>query len=98
MEKQNINTVRDLCAVYGGGCIRNDRGNGAGGPSYIAEDSDDDMMDRYISVVTEDDDPDAWRLAREAAEAIGTDRPTIVCVEEPEGDPNCNPYQAIFSV
>lgn len=95
MEK-TIETVRDLCDVYGGGCLTNDRGNGCGGAGYIAEDADDDIMDTAIETVDEYDDAEAWELARNAAELNDCDMPTIVCVGyRKSGD---NGHQMIYAV
>ena len=94
--ENTIKTVRDLCNVYGGGCLTNDRGNACGGACYTAEDADDDIMDTDITVVSESDDADAWELARNAAKLNNCDMPTIVCVgDRKSGD---NGHQMIYAV
>lgn len=101
----NIKTVRDLANLYGGGVIRNDRGQGAGGPGYIDEDdirSDDETGLVAIERVTRDEDPDAWGLAADAAKALGLPQVTIVCVGKPDHGPGeyyiGNPTQIIYAV
>jgi len=77
--------------------VRNDRGNGSAGPValLIAEiiewRSDDDLTE-----VTADEDPEAWRLAREAHDDLKLEPPCQVWVGD-TGD-GSNPPQAIYSV
>jgi hypothetical protein len=90
-----IRTVADLAAVYNGGVIYTDRGNGSGGPSYIPEDELDRHADP-LTQVAEQDDPEAWDLARDAARLQSQPAPTIVCVgPRASGD---NGHQAIYAV
>lgn len=63
-----------------GGLVLNDRGNGSGGPRFIEESSiicaleppHDQALDwdKEVREVTEDDDPEAWQLIRDAFEAL----------------------------
>lgn len=63
-----------------GGLVLNDRGNGSGGPRYVHESSivcaleppHDQALDwdKEVREVTEDDDPEAWQLIRDAFEAL----------------------------
>jgi hypothetical protein len=81
----------DFAAKAVGGLVTNDRGNGAGGPGYVKEsdisaalnDEPNDAADwgQHVIEVTEEEDADAWRLAREAMAAhdIGGD-PEAVAV------------------
>lgn len=92
-----IHSVSDLARIYGGGIITNDRGNGCGGPGYIGEDEVDDQDDD-LDQVAEEQDPDAWRLAREAAILQGLDAPTIVCVGRRDFSVGTNPHQTIYAV
>jgi hypothetical protein len=87
-------TLRELGNRHGGGVYYNDRGNGSGGPGYTGE---DDLDDTPVTIVTEDEDPEAWELARDAAEALDLDTPTIVAVGDFDSSLS-NPYQRIYAV
>lgn len=70
------------------GAIYNDRGNGSGGPQYIMplnqlpeDDPECEVWEREVVEVTEKEDPEAWALAREAAEAIGAAAPYHVAID-----------------
>ncbi len=94
-------TLRDFAADVPGAIVGTDRGNGSAGPVRLglAEDIDDEALDEEVTLVTEEEDPDAWYLAREAAHAAsdGTGRPIevskVAVGERADGD---NGHQAIF--
>ena len=65
-------TLADLQRRCQGGIVRNDRGNGSAGPVYLGEGWDDNnVLDQRITIVSEAEDADAWRLARETFVALG---------------------------
>ncbi len=92
---QMINTLADVLRMakldglsY---IVSNDRGNGDGGPHSICVDEADEYEDVSVDYVSEDDDPEAWRLAEEALQ----DKPEYVWVGEPgEGS---SPHQMIYA-
>ena len=94
-------TLSDFAQLIAGGVVQTDRGNGSAGPLYLGEmDEDDkraDWADIPAELVTEDEDPDAWRLAREALEALGiagdVEHVAVAVGERGEGS---NPYQVIY--
>lgn len=98
-------TLRDLFRDAPGSIIRTDRGNGCAGPVLIGteDDLEDDALDEELTKVTEEQDPDAWHLAREALAvartgsgtgAPGGREPTIVAIgKRGEGD---NGHQTIY--
>lgn len=81
-------TLRDFVRAIPGGLIRTDRGSyGDAGPFYLGEGSDiDEDLDEIVTLVTEHQDPDAWRLAREAMEATidgpAQNEPNLVAIGE----------------
>jgi hypothetical protein len=96
-----ITTLSDLQAVFDGGILTNDRGNGAAGPQYLPEEDARGLESTEgatpITVVTEQEDPDAWRLAREACDANGCSfSPIVVAVGN--RNPGDNGYQQIFCI
>ncbi|MFA5379215.1 MAG: hypothetical protein WC455_25895 [Dehalococcoidia bacterium] len=100
-----IVTLRDLWETIGdcnAGVVRNDRGNGSAGPAYIDAATVADCADIPLRPVGEDEDEEAWELARHAHQSLRLDPPTIVCTGEeqhPAGEYlSSNPYQAIYSV
>ncbi len=100
IDTSNIKTLSDLQALHDGGILTNDRGNGSAGPQYIPEEDargeDSAEGATSITVVTEEEDADAWRLARESAEANELPAPTVVAVSKRNsGD---NGYQQIYAV
>lgn len=88
-------TLRDMLQRVSGGIIQTDRGNGSAGPLYLGEELDDEQAATRIMYVTEAEDPDAWRLAREALEPLGI-AAEIEIVAVGERDDGDNGYQAIF--
>ena len=85
----------ELVDIASGGIIRTDRGQGSAGPLYLGEGRDDlaDSLDDVVEPVSEDDDPEAWRLAREALTALELPgEPEHVCLGEQSDDG----YQAIY--
>lgn len=100
IDTTTIKTISDLQAIYDGGIIANDRGNGSGGPQYItkseARGDESDEGITPITVVSESDDQDAWDLAVYAAKMLGLPTPTIVAVGmRQSGD---NSHQMIYAV
>jgi hypothetical protein len=100
-----IMTLRDLWETIGdcnAGVVRNDRGNGSAGPAFIDADAVADCGDTPLTAVGEDEDEEAWELARHAHQSLRLDPPAIVCTGEeqhPAGEYlSSNPYQAIYSV
>jgi hypothetical protein len=91
-----INTVADLAAVYGGGVISNDRGSGSGGPQYLSDDDikDPNIGEAEIEMVSRDADPEAWELAKYAADGFSLPAPTLVGVRDVDLDPD-NPYMGL---
>jgi hypothetical protein len=90
-----------------GGLVLNDRGNGSGGPRYIFESSivcaleppHDQALDwnKDVTPVTEEDDPEAWQLIREAFEALDIEgSPEAVALAVYDEGQN-NPYTLILS-
>jgi hypothetical protein len=79
-------TIGELRKLVSGGLVTNDRGNGCGGPGYLAEasmgplDCDDDI----VTVVSSDSDPEAYLLIGQAlrAYAFGADDVELVAVGE----------------
>lgn len=59
--------------------ITNGRGNGCGGPGFIKLQDWGDMTEE-VTEVDEEDDAEAWELARDACEAHGCPEPTRVFV------------------
>ena len=95
-----MNTLSDLQSIYDAGVITNDRGNGCGGPGFIAED-DARGDETQIVFVTRDEDPQAWELATDAASVLGLPLPTYVGIGEashPGEFLESNPHQMIYSV
>lgn len=86
-------TVGEFRKAAAGGVVTNDRGNGCGGAGYIAEhDEDTGSNDDIVSTVTEDEDPEAWQLAREACKDLDLpDALEVVAVRH--GD---NGYEEIY--
>jgi len=94
-------TFADLQRRCQGGIVRNDRGNGSAGAVYLGERIDDnDTLDQSITFVREDEDPDAWRLAREAFADLGFEgEPEFVAVGENlfhGGNANASSHQAVY--
>jgi hypothetical protein len=100
----------NFAAMADGGLVTNDRGNGAGGPGYIKEayiyaalnDEPNDWTDwgQRVTEVSETEDADAWRLAREAFAAHGfVGEPEAVavsvCTHREASEPN--PYTLIVA-
>lgn len=96
-----------------GGLVLNDRGNGSGGPRYIFESSIVCALepphnqaldwDKDVIPVTEEDDPEAWQLIRDAFEALDIEgSPEAVALAVYDEGPNDqlitdNPYTLIIS-
>lgn len=90
--------------AYDASLIHNDRGNGCGGPGYeeptdvMVEIETRDREDEVVESVTESEDPEAWRLARDAFAAVKLDPSTVTAVylgERKEGD---NGHQIIYAI
>lgn len=79
--------------------VSNDRGNGSAGPQrHTLDDLGDVDPDEQLTRVSEEEDPDAWRLAREAYAAFGVEcEPAYVYVSERD-DTQPNPYQSIWLI
>lgn len=92
-----IHTVADLADHYGGGVIRNDRGSGSGGPSFVYEDDikDPEIGEVEIDLVSRSADPEAWELAEDAAKALGLPQPSIVGVHDVDTNPG-SPYLGLL--
>jgi hypothetical protein len=92
---RSINTLEDLRSYVSGGLCVNDRGNGCAGPHYLAEHEEIDFGYTPVKLVTEQEDPDAWRLAREACAALGVGSEAFECVAI--GERVDNGYQAVYA-
>lgn len=91
---KTISILSELRAAVSGGIVTNDRGNGCGGPGYVAEGDPCDADADTVSVVSESDDPEAWKLARVALRAHKLDcEPELVAV----GDRSDSGHQMIFA-
>jgi hypothetical protein len=106
-EQSKMNLI-DFAAKAAGGLVTNDRGNGAGGPGYVTESAiyaartggEDDSInwDQPVNPVTEEEDADAWRLAREAYAAQGiAGEPEAVAVAVYSHRGGSNPYTQIVA-
>lgn len=99
IDTTKIKTLSDLQSLYDGGIVTNDRGNGAAGPMYLEEQevrgTDSELGDVEITMVTEDEDPQAWELARDAHRDHKLPAPTLVAVGRRM--PGDNGHQDIFS-
>ena len=100
IDTAKISTLSDLQAIHDGGIVTNDRGNGAAGPMYLEEQEvrgmDSELGDVEITMVTEEEDPQAWELARDAHRAHKLPAPEMVGVGKRM--PGDNGHQDIFSV
>lgn len=106
-----MNNLIDFAAQASGGIVTNDRGNGAGGPGYVTESAiytartggEDDSIDwgQPVALVTEEEDADAWRLAREAFDTLEIEgEPEAVAIATPKtrGEyEESNPYTLIVA-
>lgn len=91
-----ITTLAEFARAIYGGVVTNDRGNGCGGPAFLGEGDDlKELLDTPLRLVSADDDPDAWRLAREALDVLDIlGEPEYVAVgERADGD---NGHQLIY--
>lgn len=94
--------------IAGDSLVHNDRGNGCGGPDYedatdvLAEIDREERDDESLTLVTEDEDAEAWDLARDAFRALGLDPATIrrvlvgLRLTEVNGQPVDNGHQMIY--
>jgi hypothetical protein len=99
-ETITMTTIRELRQLAPGGIVTNDRGNGSGGPGYIEELSggETDCDDTEVTLVTRDEDPEAWDLAIDAMRALcNEDVVTAVAVGHTGGPLDSNPYQVIYA-
>jgi hypothetical protein len=76
-----VRDVAELVAGVGGNClVLNDRGQGSAGPrSLDLGDIDAEHLGARVDEVSEEEDPQAWTLARSATTICGTS-PTRVWV------------------
>lgn len=89
---------------YDSSLIHNDRGNGCGGPGYedptdvMVEIETRDREDSVLERVTEQEDPDAWRLSRDAFSVLGLDATTVRSVYLGKRESGDNGYQIIYAI
>jgi hypothetical protein len=101
-----VRDVAELVSGVGGNClVLNDRGQGSAGPSSLdLDDIDAETLSAHVDEVSEDEDPQAWELARDAyATLIGAGHaPTRVWAGEPDHGSGeflqSNPHQTIYAI
>ena len=88
-------TLREFAMMVADGIVRTDRGQGSAGPVALGRGTDlGEGLDEPLALVTEDENAEAWILARQAIMALGGDEwPEFVAVSLDETHPG---YQAIY--